>query len=111
MLYNGDVFRVPLSPGNDLLWSNGNNGTAWKRRITLLRQVFPEDPEAKQVDGSRLLCVLLGEHEAGQQPNRVELCPGLLMAAGESLTKYLDFSGPSLNHKDLSRTGIRKKWG
>lgn len=76
----------------------------------LLRQVFPEDSEAKQVDCSRLLCVLLGEHEAGQQPNRVELCPGLLMAAGESLAKYLDFSGPSMNHKGLGRTGSRKKW-
>lgn len=110
MLYNGDVFRAPLSPGSDLLWSNSNNGVR-KRRITLLRQVFPEDSEAKQVDCSRLLCVLLGEHETGQQPNRVELCPGLLMAAGESLTKYLDFSGPSVNHKDLSRKGIRKKCG
>lgn len=110
MLYNGDVFRAPLSPGSDLLWSNSNNSVR-KRRITPLRQVFPEDSEAKQVDCSRLLCVLSGEHEAGQQPNRVELCPGLLMAAGESLTKYLDFSGPSVNHKDLGRKGIRKKCG
>lgn len=109
MLSYGDVFRAPLSTGIDLLWSNSKNGVR-KRRVTLRRQVFPEDSEAKQVDCSRLLCVLSGEHEAGQQPNRVEVCPGLLMAAGESLAKYLDFSGPSLNHKGLSRRGSRKKW-
>lgn len=60
--------------------------------------------------------LLLGEHEEEQQDAEPET--GLsrvrawsVKAAGESLAKQLDLSGPSLHHGGLSKIGSRKKWG